>query len=455
MRKLGLAVLTMLVSGLGAAEATARIGSPYGSAPKDAERLYEARDCALYAGETAADTVHNKGEGKKSLPEIRNSLFLRRRTEAGTDEWRLVLTSGGNWKDADGMDQWCRGLASDARRNFAVRQARLSADGRFIWLVCDPHTGFFSIVCCYNLAEDTFRVLIDGGSVEELPNGMIRVDGKKTYLSDETGEPLGAGWYDVWMSPDGKVVAKTRPAREGMDIGQYELDEETAKLRRDFENAWLPHVAGYTDHTHYGMAQAHWDKQRFVREWRPRLIRNQVNREKDVNVRLGMVEWMVKEDSIAGLYYGMLIPHRELMDRRAAYLRIANLQATIDGVDLRFRNGRATWMSKVYKDCEMTALIKQELVWPRKGGDVFAFVQTNNSENFKSGWGSDSLANFWLLRFSGTRCVSVHRLPHKDVEWTPFLPDAPFGRKYTLDFLDGKACVMNCTTGKVVLSVKE
>ena len=34
--------------------------------------------------------------------------------------------------------------------------------------------------------------------------------GKKTYLSDENGEPLGARWYDLWMTPDGKVVRKGR-----------------------------------------------------------------------------------------------------------------------------------------------------------------------------------------------------------------------------------------------------
>lgn len=53
-------------------------------------------------------------------------------------------------------------------------------------------------------------VLIDGDSADEQPDGTILVKGKKTYLSDEKGEPLGARWYDLWMTPDGKIVRKSQ-----------------------------------------------------------------------------------------------------------------------------------------------------------------------------------------------------------------------------------------------------
>lgn len=51
-------------------------------------------------------------------------------------------------------------------------------------------------------------------SEEEQEDGTILVRDKKTYLSDENGEPLGAAWYDVWLTPDGKVVRKTTPTRK-------------------------------------------------------------------------------------------------------------------------------------------------------------------------------------------------------------------------------------------------
>ena len=58
--------------------------------------------------------------------------------------------------------------------------------------------------------ENTLAVLTDGDSADEQPDGMILVKGKKTYLSDENGGPLGARWYDLWMTTDGKVVRKGR-----------------------------------------------------------------------------------------------------------------------------------------------------------------------------------------------------------------------------------------------------
>ena len=45
----------------------------------------------------------------------------------------------------------------------------------------------------------------------EQADGTLFVEGKKTYRSDEIGEPNGAAWCDLWITSDGKVVRKTRP----------------------------------------------------------------------------------------------------------------------------------------------------------------------------------------------------------------------------------------------------
>ena len=63
-------------------------------------------------------------------------------------------------------------------------------------------------ICSYDLYNRTFRVLIDGDTANVQPDGTILVKNKKTYLSDENGEPLGARWYDVWINPDGEIVRK-------------------------------------------------------------------------------------------------------------------------------------------------------------------------------------------------------------------------------------------------------
>ena len=146
------------------------------------------------------------------------------------------------------------------------------------------------------------------------------------------------------------------------------------------------------------------------------------------------------------------------MARWTAYEDIANLAAKINGVDLQFRDGRATWMSREYDDCEMTALIRRSLVWSRCEGDVYAFILTDISANINDTSGgvqSDALQDYWLVRFRRGEFAAAWRLPYKDVAWMPCMEYAPYGRKYTLVFRGGKAEVENCVTGEVVLSVDE
>ena len=191
-------------------------GSPCEVEPKTVVLLDEVGELALFAGETEADAVFNAVARKadSECPEIRNSLFLWQKMKDGTNVWRLVMTSGGGWRDADGMSEWCKDHASDVRSCFFVMKARISADGRGIWLVCDPHTSAYSLVCRYNFDNNSFRVLCDGDTADEQADGTILIKNKKTYLYDEKGVSLGAAWYDEWIDPDGKVVRKTMPSRK-------------------------------------------------------------------------------------------------------------------------------------------------------------------------------------------------------------------------------------------------
>lgn len=82
-----------------------------------------------------------------------------------------------------------------------------------MWLVCDTHTSLHSVVCSYDAQDNVLKVLIDGDTADEQPDGTILVTGKKVYLQDENGEPDGAGLCDVWITPDGKIVRKSKPVK--------------------------------------------------------------------------------------------------------------------------------------------------------------------------------------------------------------------------------------------------
>ncbi len=200
------------------------IGMPFGGMPKNVKPLHEIDDLTLFVGETESDMAFNA----KSRNESRNSLFLWRRTKDGTDEWRLLLTSLGDWKAAEGMERFGRNWTGDVYRCLDIRRANLSKDGRSIWLVCDSHNSLFSLVCRYDLREKAFWVLTDGDSADEEPDGTIWVLNKKIYLTDKNGEPDGAAWREEWITPDGKVVRKGEP-RRAEDVLCY---EEAVKLRK-------------------------------------------------------------------------------------------------------------------------------------------------------------------------------------------------------------------------------
>ena len=195
-------------------ERLASFGTPYAAEPTDAKLLNVYGDFALFSGETEADVAANQSDENTRH---RNSLFLRRRTTNGKTEWRLILTSGSDWKDADGMGEWGKMRASDVRSCYNVVNASLSKDGRYIWMVCNPSCSFWwNVVCRFDLCENALAVLIDGDSADEQPDGTILVTGKKSYPSPDDG--LGAIWRDVWINPKGEIVRNGEITLRGSEL---------------------------------------------------------------------------------------------------------------------------------------------------------------------------------------------------------------------------------------------
>ena len=97
-----------------------QLGSDYPAKPEKAKLLCESGELALFEGETAEDSACNKAREPESLDPCRNSLFLRRRRANGTDEWRVLLTTGADWREAAGMDEWCSDRAKDVKKCFYV-----------------------------------------------------------------------------------------------------------------------------------------------------------------------------------------------------------------------------------------------------------------------------------------------------------------------------------------------
>jgi len=191
-------------------------GLPCVAAPGKAELLDESGPLALFSGETAEDSAINDKEHEEhpDFPSFRNSLFLRRRVADGSYEWRLILTTGSDWRIPDGLGRWCLAQTESLKRRFFVRNACFASDGRYLWLVCDTYTYTFSVVCSYDVHDRIFRALIDGADVEDAADGTILVKDKKFYPDDDRG----AAWHDVWITPDGEIVRKGKITLRGSDL---------------------------------------------------------------------------------------------------------------------------------------------------------------------------------------------------------------------------------------------
>lgn len=189
-------------------------GSPH-AVPLDAKLLDESGALALFAGETAEDVNSNKARDANPDRPYRNSLFLRRRKADGTDEWRVLLTTGSNWREATGMSEWSSRESCWLKNHFNMKDAKFASDRRHLWLVCNTYNDCWDVVCSYDVQKDEFRALIDGFSLEEQPDGTILVHGKKSYPHPDDG--LGAIWRDVWINLNGEIVRKGEIAERGSD----------------------------------------------------------------------------------------------------------------------------------------------------------------------------------------------------------------------------------------------
>lgn len=189
---------------------------PCVAAPGNAELLDESGACALFSGETAEDIGSNKARDADPDRPYRNSLFLCRRRADGAVEWRVLLTTGSNWREATGADKWCLDASRWLKDHFNIREAKFASDKRHLWLVCNTCNAWWDVVCSYDMQTDEFRVLIDGDAPEEQPNGTILVHGKKFYPRPDDGR--GAAWRDVWITPEGKIVREGKITLRGSDL---------------------------------------------------------------------------------------------------------------------------------------------------------------------------------------------------------------------------------------------
>ena len=91
------------------------------------------------------------------------------------DEWHLLVTTDGDWLAAHSENNRGMYWATELKKCFCVSKARFSSDDCHLWLVCDPQTYTFFLIFSYDLLSSTLRVLADGDSVEECPDGTLLV----------------------------------------------------------------------------------------------------------------------------------------------------------------------------------------------------------------------------------------------------------------------------------------
>ena len=151
-------------------------GKPCPDAPANPGYLGPSVHGDLYVGETKADAVFNAEERKRDseTPLRRNSLFLRRTSQEGTEEWREVLTTGSEWRLPDDATDWERQNERDLKECFDVMMAHGSSDGRALWLVCNPHTCTYFLVCRYDIRDGILRILCDGDSAAAI-DGLFNI----------------------------------------------------------------------------------------------------------------------------------------------------------------------------------------------------------------------------------------------------------------------------------------
>ena len=271
-----------------------------------------------------------------------------------------------------------------------------------------------------------------------------------------------SGDADESAAPSAEVSAapaeeeSSEPVADGTSspiMREYAMDDALAGLRRNFEREWLKHVAGYTNYTKAGMAKKRDDMKMFAKAWKRPILVYHAGKEADPMFRERMVDRMQKYNSIDELYYGLLVSHHEVLDRWEAFDQNKNAHGRLSGVDVQFKNGMARWISQKHGKCEMSARLYDHYFWPVGDERSFAFVFTDVTSSVDGKAGIDALVGCWLGLFANGKLVRAQKLPCRDIRWSPNLGNAPYGRKFTLEFNNESVRVVNCVTGEVVFSV--
>ena len=166
------------------------------SPPANAALLDHSGALALFSGETAEDAAFNESIGREASepPRKRRSLFFRWRAQDGTDEWRLMLTTG--LKSIDLFFGWdtTRELLDDVRERFEVDDAALCRDELAWDVVCRTRNG--SRVACRLWLDDGLRFEPADRTAE---NYLRKYDENKTKSATDLNDSELDDFLDTFM----------------------------------------------------------------------------------------------------------------------------------------------------------------------------------------------------------------------------------------------------------------
>lgn len=167
------------------------------SPPANATLLDHSGALALFSGETAEDAAFNESIGRDASepPRKRRSLFFRWRAQDGTDEWRLMLTTG--LKSVDHFFGWdaTRELLDDVRERFEVDDAALCRDELAWDVVCRTREGsrVACRLCLYDGLNFEQRIHRNGGEL------LRKFDEDKTKSATDSNDSELDGFLDSFM----------------------------------------------------------------------------------------------------------------------------------------------------------------------------------------------------------------------------------------------------------------
>ena len=167
------------------------------SPPANAALLDHSGALALFSGETAEDAAFNESIGRDASEPLRKrrSLFFRWRAQDGTDEWRLMLTTG--LKSVDHFFGWdaTHELLDDVRERFEVDDAALCRDELAWDVVCRTREGsrVACRLCLYDGLDFEQRIHRNGGEL------LRKFDEDKTKSATDSNDSELDGFLDSFM----------------------------------------------------------------------------------------------------------------------------------------------------------------------------------------------------------------------------------------------------------------